>query len=75
MKYEGIISSKGQLVIPAELRRELRIGRGMRVRFKRIRGGIAIHPQYGDHIRRYHGIFAGLGLPPDIEREPDKEIK
>jgi len=72
---EGVVTSKGQLVIPAKLRRDLRIGKGTRVRFQRIRGGIAIYPKQFSDIERLHGILAGLGLPADIEREPDREIR
>lgn len=71
---EGVVTSKGQLVIPAKLRRSLRIGRGTRVRFEPIRGGIAIYPQREDAIEHFQGIFAGLGLPPDLERDPDREF-
>ncbi len=53
----------------------LHIGRGTRVRFERIRGGIAIYPKYEDEIDRFCGILAGLGLPANIEREPDREIR
>ncbi len=75
-KCEGVVTSKGHLVIPAKLRLSLRIGRGTRVRFKRIKGGIGIYPDYyKDGIEHYHGILAGLGLPEDIEREPDREIR
>jgi AbrB family looped-hinge helix DNA binding protein len=74
-KLEGTMTTKGQLVIPAKLRRALRIGAGTRVRFERIEGGIAIYPRQFDDIERLHGILAGLGLPPDIEREPDREIE
>jgi AbrB family looped-hinge helix DNA binding protein len=70
-----VVTSKGQLVIPAKLRRALRIGAGTRVRFERIKGGIAVYPEQFDDIERFHGIFAGLGLPPDIEKEPDREIE
>jgi AbrB family looped-hinge helix DNA binding protein len=72
---EGVVTSKGQLVIPAKLRRTLRIGRGTRVRFEPINGGIAIYPQRQHDIERFKGILAGLGLPPDLEREPDREIR
>jgi AbrB family looped-hinge helix DNA binding protein len=73
-KLEGTVTSKGQLVIPAKLRRKLRIGKGTRVCFKPIKGGIAVYPDREYDIERFHGIFAGLGLPPDIEKEPDREI-
>jgi AbrB family looped-hinge helix DNA binding protein len=72
---EGVVTSKGQLVIPAKLRRACRIEQGTRVRFQRIRGGIAIYPKYEDAIQHYCGIVAGLGLPPDIEHEPDRELE
>ena len=72
---EGVVTSKGQLVIPAKLRRALRIGQGTRVRFERIKGGIAVYPKQVEDIKRLRGILAGLGLPPDIEREPDREIE
>lgn len=74
-KLEGKVTSKGQLVIPAKLRRDLKIGAGTRVQFKRIKGGIALYPKQFEDIDRFHGIFAGLGLPPDIEKEPDREIE
>ena len=32
-KLEGVVTSKGQLVIPAQLRRDLRIGQGIRQEF------------------------------------------
>jgi AbrB family looped-hinge helix DNA binding protein len=72
---EGVVTSKGQLVIPAKLRRKLRIGKGTRVRFEPIQGGIGIYPQREYDIEHFKGILAGLGLPSDLEREPDREIE
>jgi AbrB family looped-hinge helix DNA binding protein len=74
-KLEGTVTSKGQLVIPAKLRRDLRIGKGTRVRFQRIKGGIAIYPKQFEDIERFRGIFADLGLPHDLEKEPDREFE
>jgi AbrB family looped-hinge helix DNA binding protein len=73
-RSEGTVTSKGQLVIPASLRRKLRIGRGTRVRFEQIKGGIAIYPQPEYEIERFKGIFADAGFPPDLERDPDREF-
>jgi len=73
-RWEGTLTSKGQIVIPAKLRRSLRIGRGTRVRFERINGGIGIYPQREHDIEHFKGILAGLGLPADLEREPDREF-
>ena len=75
MSWEGVLTSKGQLVIPSELRRNLRLTRGTRVRFEPIEGGIGLYPQYGDEIDRFCGILKGLGLPPDIEHEPEHDIE
>jgi AbrB family looped-hinge helix DNA binding protein len=74
-KLEGTVTSKGQLVIPAKLRRDLRIGKGTRVRFERIKGGIAVYPKQIEDIKSLRGILAGLGLPPDLEKEPDREFE
>jgi len=73
-QLEGVVTSKGQLVIPAKLRRVFHIGQGTRVRFKRIQGGVAIYPKREDDIDHYRGILADLGLPPDIEHDSDREI-
>ena len=72
---EGVVTSKGQLVIPAGIRRELRIGRGTRVRFERIQGGIGIYPQVEHDIDHFLGILANSGLPLDLKRDPDRELR
>ncbi len=72
---EGVVTSKGQLVIPVKLRRVFRIGQGTRVRFARIQGGIAIYPEHEANINHYHGILADLGLPPDVDHDVDREIR
>ncbi len=75
MKQQGTVTSKGQLVIPAEMRRVAGMDKGTRVRFEYIKGGIAIFPEHRDAIRKYHGILAGRGLPDDLERDPDREFE
>ncbi|MGA2369724.1 MAG: AbrB/MazE/SpoVT family DNA-binding domain-containing protein [Candidatus Korobacteraceae bacterium] len=74
-QQEGVVTSKGQLVIPARLRHTLRIGQGTRVRFERIHGGIGIYPQREYDIDRFRGILADSGLPAEIEHDPDHEIR
>ncbi len=71
----GKVTSKGQVVIPAEIRRSAKISAGTRVRFEYIRGGIAIYPQYGDDVDRAKGLLADLNLPPDVQRDPEREIR
>ena len=75
MKREGTVTSKGQLVIPAELRRKHGISSGTRVRFEDIQGGIVVRPVSNDAISRLRGILKGLDLPPDVERDPDRELE
>lgn len=75
MKHQGIVTSKGQLVIPARLRQSLRIGQGTRVRFERIHGGIGIYPQREHDIDRFCGILADARLPTEIERDHDRDIQ
>jgi AbrB family looped-hinge helix DNA binding protein len=70
----GTVTSKGQVVIPAAIRRRSKISAGTRVRFESIRGGIAIYPQYADDVERAKGLLAGLKLPPNVERDPEREI-
>lgn len=70
----GKVTSKGQLVIPAEIRRRAKISPGTRVRFEYIRGGVAIYPEYADDVERAMNLLAGFNLPPDIERDPEREI-
>lgn len=65
------MTSKGQLVIPAELRRRHFIRNGTRVRFEEVEGGILIRPITKEYIASLRGMLAGRGLPVDIEREPD----
>jgi len=74
MKTEGVVTTKGQLVIPAELRRAYRINQGTKVRFERIKGGIAVYPNYEDSISHARGIAAGLGLPNCVDRDPEREL-
>ncbi|MGZ4825495.1 MAG: AbrB/MazE/SpoVT family DNA-binding domain-containing protein [Terriglobales bacterium] len=74
MKREGVVTSKGQLVIPAELRRKHGIKNGTRVRFEDTERGIFVRPVGDDAISRLRGIAKGLGLPPSIERDPDREL-
>lgn len=70
---KGTVTSKGQLVIPAQMRRGANITTGTRVRFEYIKGGIAIYPQYDDEIDRLKGMLAGWDLPTQVERDPEHE--
>jgi AbrB family looped-hinge helix DNA binding protein len=75
MRREGVVTSKGQLVIPAELRRKHGIRSGTRVCFEDTERGIMVRPISDEGIDRLFGIAKGLGLPPNVERDPDRELE
>src|SRR5512146_1404112 len=70
-----VVTSKGQRVIPAELRRRYSIKTGTPVQLEDVKRGILIRPVTNQAIERICGIAADLGLPIDVDREPDREIK
>jgi len=68
--YVSIVSSKGQIVIPAELREELGITTGTRVAMQRHGGHIILQPVTQEFIRSLRGYFKdGLALSDIRERE------
>ena len=67
-------NAKGQIVIPAELRRKLKIEEGTKLYVTEDAGKIVIQPITDEFIESLHGILAGRGYPSRIERDPDKEL-
>jgi len=64
MKIEtGIVTVKGQVVIPAPLRRRLGIKRGTPVSFLEENGQIVIQPVTREFIRRLRGSLKGSPSP------------
>ena len=61
MKF-ATVSSKGQIVIPAELRRKHRIKPGSKVAGIEDEGRISIIPLPDDPIESSFGMFKGAGL-------------
>lgn len=65
----GVITRKGQVTIPAEIRRSLGLKEGDRVNFVQENGRITIEP-LGSVVERTAGVFAKYrrpGPPPTIE--------
>ncbi len=56
---KGIVSSKGQLVIPARLRRQLGIRKGTRVSFSVQDGRLIVRPITAEFIRSLRGSLKG----------------
>jgi AbrB family looped-hinge helix DNA binding protein len=78
MKFEtSVVTTKGQLVIPARLRRRFGIRRGTRVSFTEDGGRIIIQPITREFIRSLRGSLKGDGSLLDgllEERKRDRRL-
>ena len=75
MKLSSIISSKGQVVIPAKLRKRYGLREGAIVVFQEDRGRLVLEP--GNHAVIYalQGSLAGFPLEQDLAEERRAEQK
>ena len=75
MAQMATISSKGQLVIPAKLRKELGFRPGIRVVFRKQGKGLHIEPGTYEEVLALRGKYAGLGLEESFaeDRRLDEE--
>jgi AbrB family looped-hinge helix DNA binding protein len=64
------MSTKGQLIIPAELREELGFKPGVRVVFTKVDGGLFLKPSRFDALRALRGTLAGLPLERNLMDDP-----
>lgn len=70
------VSSKGQFVIPASIRRRLGIRAGSRLRVRVEGGRIVLEPlAEDDPIRGLRGRFAGHDLLDELEDEHARELR
>lgn len=72
------VTSKGQLVIPAAIRRRLKIKKGTQVRFVEDNGRLILQPLTEDAIDRASGFLSGgpsllEGLLEDRRQERERE--
>jgi AbrB family looped-hinge helix DNA binding protein len=74
MKQKGRVSTKGQLIVPAEMRRRHGIEAGTQVIFEDVEGGILVRPLGESAIEQARGFLRGKSLPLNLEKEPDREI-
>jgi AbrB family looped-hinge helix DNA binding protein len=77
MKPEiSVVASKGQLVIPARLRRQLSIKKGTHVAFTEDNGRLIVQPMTMEFIRGLRGSLKGMPSPMDIlieERQREQD--
>jgi len=78
MAASSVVSSKGQLVIPARFREELGLKPGVRVVISRQGRGLLIEPNRLEDVLALCGKFAGLPLQVDLaqdRKEWDKRLE
>ncbi len=67
------ISSKGQLVIPAELRNEMKLSNGTRVSIEREGNTLVLRPITPEFIRSLRGCTKGAGAERERSHRDDEE--
>jgi AbrB family looped-hinge helix DNA binding protein len=76
MQAQAVVSSKGQVTLPAAMRAKLGIGPGSHIQFE-VRGlELVIKPELP--MSAYRGMLKGYNLDPadlEIEKEPDREFE
>ena len=72
MAHMATISSKGQLVIPAALRKKYRLKAGARVSVSEVDGEIRIIPNPFDEILALRGKYSQYPLEHDLLEERRK---
>lgn len=72
MTNSAVMSSKGQLVIPAKLRKELGLKPGVRVFIKKHGNGLHIELGSYDDLLSLRGKFAQFPLEEDLLEERRK---
>jgi AbrB family looped-hinge helix DNA binding protein len=75
MKASSVISSKGQIVIPANLRKRYGLTEGTTVVFHEDRGRLVLAPSNHHAIYALQGSLAGFPLEQDLAEERRAEQK
>ena len=73
MTGSSVVTVKGQIVIPVEIRKKIGIHKGTRVFFEEKDGTILVHPSTVDFIEKTCGIFKGSGLLKLLMEDREKE--
>ena len=75
MRSTAVISSKGQVVIPANLRKRYQLKEGTTVVFQEERGRLVLEPSNYDAIYALQGSLRQFPLEASLERERRAERK
>jgi AbrB family looped-hinge helix DNA binding protein len=72
---EATVTSKGQVVIPAKLRRNLGIKKGTRLYLEERNGEIVLRPLGREYFQEMSGILKGGGLLKTLEESRREDRK
>jgi AbrB family looped-hinge helix DNA binding protein len=75
MRSTAVISSKGQIVIPANLRKRYRLGEGTTVVFQEERGRLVLEPNNFEAIYALQGSLKEFPIEASLEEERRIERK
>ena len=70
---KSVVTIKGQIVIPARLRKKAGIKKGTRVFLEEKDGDIIVHPATPEFYERTYGVLKGGGLVKSLEESRRKE--
>lgn len=68
------VNAKGQIVIPAGIRERFDIRQGTKVAFVEEQGRLFLQPVTDAFIESVRGSLRKRGMPPKLERDPDREF-
>jgi len=72
---ESTITERGQTAIPAVLRKRYGLKAHMKLVWVDTGGGIRVVPVAKDPIKKFRGMFKGLGLTESLLRDRREEMK
>jgi AbrB family looped-hinge helix DNA binding protein len=75
MRSTAVISSKGQIVIPANLRKRYRLREGTTIVFQEERGRLVLEPNNFEAIYALQGSLRAFPIEASLEEERRAERK
>jgi AbrB family looped-hinge helix DNA binding protein len=75
MRSSAVISSKGQIVIPANLRKRYRLSEGTTIVFQEERGRLVLEPNNFEAIYALQGSLREFPIEASLEEERRAERK
>lgn len=72
---ETVVTTKGQVVIPAKLRHRLGIKKGAKLYVEERKGEIILRPLNKEYFQKMSGILKGGGLVKALEESRAQDLK